>query len=338
MSDVHSNGNLAQYGCSPIGSTATLEGIRGVQRALAEHGKQVALLSGDTEQRPEVIDELTRYAEATGVSFFLPAFDDSHYESDRIRSAECLKTMKDRERLEEAERCALADVKDRENKLARLQPGVEKPGPPCLLMFAAGFFLSLTVAPTLHDFIFISLPDDFSNWFASIASATVVAVVIVVGILSDLASLRRIHSTKGFIAVVVISVGLAVLRLSQASGVGEILFTAALTIIEIGLIVLLEWRATALRVAFDEWLVRNGEILIARAQFEVARSGLANLRERLREADESIASHIRYVEDRLFRHSTIDNIVKATVHSAISGYAAGTSANRGRSLGTKNIA
>src|SRR2546427_11287860 len=99
------------------------------------------------------------------------------------------------------------------------------------------------------------MKEDVLNWAISLLSSTIYGVFITWGLLDadDAGGRRTIRNLLGLTGGIAIPIGLGILRVANAVGVAEILFAGALTIIEIGIIVLLESRLATLRGGDQEW-------------------------------------------------------------------------------------
>src|SRR6202035_1687055 len=108
--------------------------------------------------------------------------------------------------------------------------------------------VTLTVAPTLHDFIFRTVDDDLLAQFFSFLSAGCVGALISWAILSGRRTLWR---WMGLTAGIAMGLGLGIVRLAAAEGATELLFAIGLTVVEVSVVLLLEWYALGLRASDD---------------------------------------------------------------------------------------
>src|SRR5205814_4274245 len=133
------------------------------------------------------------------------------------------------------------------------------PKPQASGWLAAAFVvaLTITIAPTLHDFLFFGIPDELLAWFTSSICAAFVASMLTLAILSG----RKTQWTWiGVVAGIGLGMGLGALRLSSAKGMPEVLFAMGLTVVEVSAVLLLEWLASGLRHREDEWqLIKSAE-------------------------------------------------------------------------------
>jgi hypothetical protein len=308
-----------------------------MHKDLYEHGRQAALSDGALEPLDEDVRILEEHATAMAQETYREAFDPAQYEHDRLREAEFEKQKSDREEAELAAKHAAAAVLEREQEFARTQSGLLPPKTPVVLMLAAVLVLAISIAPTLHDFIFISMTDELMNWFISILSASVVGVFITWGILGsmDATGQRTATSRAALIGGIVVSVGLGALRVAHAEGWGEIVFAVALTIVEVGTILLLEAHASALRAHHHEWTKHQSDVNSATAQLEAARTHSARWQDRIAELNGGITKHIRYVEERSIRRYNIEEIKAAALKAVLDGYRSGIAETRGHVLGVE---
>jgi hypothetical protein len=192
----------------------------------------------------------------------------------------------------------------------------------------------LTTAPTLHDFIFV-LEDDFLSWALSLLGGLFLGLLITLMILGDVDTSGRPTTTNriGLAAGIFIGIALGALRIKEANSTGDCIFAAALTLLEIGIVIGLEGIAASRRAAMRDWAARKEVADQASARLDSARQQLQRCQERVRALNEAIKTHISYVEERSVRHFHI-NEIEATARQAVrDGYQDGVAQNRGRILG-----
>lgn len=136
----------------------------------------------------------------------------------------------------------------------------------------------------------------------------------------------------GLIAGIVTGLGLGIVRLSAAKGTPEVLFAMGLTVVEVSVVLLLEWYALGITANENEWKARQDIELVALALADAARSEHSRRIERLRKINEAIAGAISHVEDRHHRND-VARLEAAAIRSVLDGYAAGISENRGHVIG-----
>ena len=170
-----------------------------------------------------------------------------------MHQAEYERSLAQRDDAEKGEQQATANLRDAKELLARSP----KAGPKATLhnWLLAAFIIvfAITVAPTLHDFVFHTLSDDLLAWFLSSICGAFVGGMLTLGIL------RGRHTKMTWIGVgagVTLGLGLLSVRLSSAEGSGEVMFAVGLTIVEIAVVLLLEFLARDLRAKEADWNVR----------------------------------------------------------------------------------
>src|SRR5207244_3587503 len=103
---------------------------------------------------------------------------------DRIRQNDFESDVNQRNEAQQGESHARANLREAEIKLARTPKAGEQPSANPWLVAAFITAITITVAPTFHDFVFHTLADDLLAWFASLASAGFVATMLTLTILS----------------------------------------------------------------------------------------------------------------------------------------------------------
>lgn len=225
---------------------------------------------------------------------------------------------------------AQANVHEADRGLALTPKAGPKPEVNLWLATAFVVAIAITVAPTLHDYLFFTIPDEMLAWFCSSVCAAFVASMLTFAILSGR---RSKVMWAGLAAGVVLGLGLGALRLSSANGVTEVLFAIGLTIVELAAVLLLEWLASGLRAREDEWqgIKLAEEKAIACRDTELA--DLERRKTKLQEVSTSIRQKIAHVEDRAHRDLRLPELEAVAIKTVLDGYNAGIAENVGRQRG-----
>jgi hypothetical protein len=227
---------------------------------------------------------------------------------------------------------ASANVHDAEKALATTAKAGSKPEVSVWLGAAFIVAITVTVAPTLHDLLFYTIPDQMLSWFGSSICAAFIAAMLTWAILSGR---RTKWAWAGVAAGIVLGLGLGALRLSSAQGPSEVLFAFGLTIIEVSAVLLLEWLASGLRNREDEWRVIKLAEDKALASRDAELTDLERRQERLQEVSDAIAQKIAHVEDRTHRNVHLPELEAVAIKTVDDGYNAGINENLGRLRGAK---
>lgn len=300
-----------------------------INTGLFNLGRNRALRSGTTEPLQEDIAALENHARAIAQETYRNEYDPTKFAHDRMTEAEYEKLIADRKAAESGEGEAAANARDAQERLAQTPKAGDKPVMRVSLVVLAALTITLTVAPTLHDFIFRTVEDDLLAQFFSFLSAACVGALVSWAILTGLRTLWRL---MGLIAGIVLGLGLGMVRVSAAEGVVEVLFAMGLTVVEISVVLLLEWYALGLRASEDEWNTHRDIELVAIATMDAARSEHSRRVERLRKINDAIAGTISHVEDRHHRND-VDRLEASAVQAVVDGYNAGIAENRGHVIG-----
>jgi peptidoglycan/LPS O-acetylase OafA/YrhL len=171
-----------------------------------------------------------------------------------MHQAEYERPLAQREDAERGEQHAAANLRDAQQAVASAPKAGPRPRLDNWRLAAFIVVFSIAVAPTLHDSVFHTLPDDLLAWlFSSICSA------FVLGMLSwgRLGGRQTKLTWIGPAAGVALAVGLLAVRLSSAERTGEVMFAIGLTIVEIAAVLLLEFLARDLRAKEADWDVTH---------------------------------------------------------------------------------
>lgn len=304
--------------------------------AIREHGREAAIKSGDLEPNPERLKVLQNDADAMAEKAYCEEFDSGQYTHDLHREREFDKAKADRAEAEHNIKHASADIGRYEEEAAAVnETHVEFPAFPWLFAVIGFVVLALFIAPTAHDFIFITIPDDLVNWLISLVGAVCVGAFIALGILASGRSNGE-RSTANWVALIggiFITLGLGLMRIAFAQTSEELYFAIAITIVEVGTVVLLEATAASRRAELGDWSAHNQKVKTAAARIEAAQSKVARFEKGFDKAEQIIVAHILYVEQRHTRRNNIEQIKVAARQTVTDGYFAGIGENRGKVSG-----
>lgn len=307
---------------------------------LLEFGRKRAELSRDLDPSEADLRSLEEHAEAMASEAYRERYDPETSEEHKLRETEYQKLKAGRPEAELVFNYAEADVLKLEDEMSRAHSNMTAPTSPQVLLSSAVGGLALTIAPTLHDFVFITMTDDVLNWAIAILSSTIYGIFITWGLLDtdDSGGRRTVRNWLGLTGGTTIPVGLGMLRAANAIGSAEILFALALTIIEIGIVVLLESRAKTLRVAYQEWAAQQAVVNDISTRLEAARAHFARCKQKVAAVVDAIDAHIRLVEELSVRNFNIEKIMADAKKAVRDGYFEGLAVNRGYLRGVRRVA
>ncbi len=301
-----------------------------MQTGLFEMGRNRSRLSGTAKFVPEDIQSLEDHARSIARDTYRDQFDPAKNAHDKMHQAEYERLLDLRDETEKGVAHAQANVRDAERTLATTAKAGSKPEVNTWLAAAFIVAITVTVAPTLHDFLFFTVPDQMLAWFGSSLCATFIASMLTFAILSG----RRTKWTwAGVVAGIVVGLGLGALRLSSAQGPAEVLFAVGLTILEVSAVLLLEWLASGLRTREAEWQVVKQAEDKATAARDAELADLARRQKQLQEFCDAIDRKIAYVEDRAHRCVHLPELEAVAIKAVLDGYNAGINENLGRLRG-----
>lgn len=300
------------------------------------HGENRALESGATEARQDDIEILTRSGEALAREDWEEPYDPVNNPHDALREAEHTKDLKDRGKVEEATRFTAAEVREAEKAHGSIPSAGDRPRIPPVLLVVAALVMTLSVAPTFRDELFASVADDCLGWLVALAAALCAATMVVVFTLYGHHGPDegpRWKKRQGLIAGVGVAVACAIMRLRSADGLGDISFAAALTILELAVVLFLEHRASLHDDAMRAWQLRSLPVEAASQVLAAAKALHERHLTALEEIKSRIHAHVEYVEGRTPRFASVDEAIAATVKTMLDGYHSGLAKNRGYLLG-----
>ncbi len=310
------------------------------QSDLVDMGRARAKDGGALEPRQEDVDALVEHATAMARDAQRPAYAPSTNPNDQLREDRFERDMARRRTVAEAEEHAEVVLRDVEIERARVPAAGPKPEVPVLLAAGAVLVLALTVTATLRDFMFGEMDDDVLAWGISLFMSLGFGLFIAYGALASQPSHdgAASGSTRGhavMIGGVVVALALGLWRASAAEGLGDILTAVALTGLEVGVIIVLEWTGKRHEAGVVRWHGRSDARDAVDAAVAAAELDLSRRRVELARLDLAISDHVEYVEDRTFRAVAIDDLAKAATTAVRDGYNAGVAENRGRTRGPR---
>lgn len=303
------------------------------QAGLVEYGADRARQSGALEPRKEDLDALVEHAGAMALDAHRPPFAPETNPNDRLREDRFERTSARRRTVAEAEEHAEKSLRESEMEQARVPKAGPKPEVPLLLIAGAVLVLSLTVAGTLRDFMLGWVDDDALAWPVSVLLALAFGVFIAYSALSTSETADRGRAVVA--GGVIFALGLGVWRASGAAGRDDYFTAAALTALEIGVIVILEWTGKRHEGACARWKGRADERETAEARVAAATVDLERRRAELAKLDEIVEEHLAYVEDRTFRSLAIEKLTETAKTAVRDGYNHGVAENRGKTRGPR---
>ena len=305
-----------------------------MQKDLFEHGKQRALKRGALEPHDEDVQTLESHASAIARESHRDVYDPTQHIHDQLLDDEYKKKLADRAEAEQAEKYATAALRECEEKAWQAQSGTAPAEHSLALPIAAVIAIMVTVAPTLHDFVFVMI-DEFMSWMFSLISGLFLGLLITLMILGDVDASGRRTATNwiGLSAGIFMSLALGALRVKGATNTGDYIFAAAMTVLELGIVIGLEGIAKSRRAARQDWTASKAVADQVKARLELAQTNLERCKDRVGELNDAINGHINYVEEREVRYLRIDEIEATALKAVRDGYQAGIAENRGRVLG-----
>jgi len=343
VDDQHVRNQFAPESARPFArssDTQVIDVILKMHRDLFDHGLERARARRDVEPNSDDLQALEDHAEAMAKEAYREPYDPVNNQEHKLREAENEKSKKARPEAELVRDYAAADVVKLEEEMAQVQSNMKAPTTPQVLMISAVAGLALTIAPTLHDYVFITMKDDVLNWAISVFSSAIYGVFITWGLLEadDPGGRRTIRNWLALVGGTAIPVGLGILRVANAIGTAEVLFALALTIIEIGIVVVLEARSVTLRNTYQEWAVQQAKLNNIRTRLDAARAHLDRSKQELARIAQAIDSHIRLVEELSVRNFNIERITGDAIKAVRDGYFEGLAKNRGYLRGLREVA
>lgn len=316
----------------------TLRGISAeIHKGMFDHGYRRAIDGGVLEPREEDIEAIKLHAAKAARECDRDLFDEDVHLHDRMYMAEHEKHLADRREAEQAEKFAYVEMRESASEAAQAKAGDQPRQIVWIILGVVGAVaLAISFVLTFHD-VFFLFSDEVLSWFVSFVAASVIGAMIAVMILADTGAdgQRLTMNWIGLTGGVLIAVGFGAARLRDATTSGEYLFTLALMLFELGIVIGLEGIAMRLRSANREYAAKLTAEKQANALFNEATEHHQHCQQRVRDFDLAIKEDIVYVEERHLRYFHIDDLEEAMVAAGLDGYNAGIAENRGTVLRAK---
>jgi hypothetical protein len=325
----------SQRGRTAVGTHAPLMRFRST---LFAHGHARARQSGALEPRQDDLGALAEHAVAMARDAHRPAYAPNDNPNDHLHESRFQWNLERRRVLVEIEENAEKALRDAEAKRAAIPPSdAAGPALPTLMLGAAIFVLALTVTTTLRDFLFHEIENEEIAWGISLIMSLGFGIFLSHSALGEQQADGE-ASTRGkavIVGGVIIVLAMGLWRLSGATRREDYFTVLALTGLEIGVIVILDWTGRRHEAATRRWRARRDARSIAEAAVTAASCDLERHRTDLSEIDDALQAHVEYVEDRTLRNLAIEELVKASTTAVLDGYNSGIAENRGHVRGRR---
>jgi hypothetical protein len=302
---------------------------------LFEHGRRRAIESGAVEPQEHDIRAFENHAEAVARETYEEHYDPNSTPHDAAREAEHTKVIKDRGKIEESLKFADAALREAENALSKKHAAGPKPTPHPVLVILGVLTIALTMAPTFADRLVSLVSDDILRIVGAGVTGLVVGGLLTGFILFGHGSRgeRATISYFAFGGALLLALACGGIRFTSATDSSEILFAVFLTIMEAGVVVLLEVKASSLRQELKDWSERKAPEDLAVRERDSAKLERDRLKSLVDVTNQKIKEHILYIGSRKPRFATIDDAVAAAIKQVTDGYFSGIAENRGFLLG-----
>jgi hypothetical protein len=168
----------------------------------------------------------------------------------------------------------------------------------------------VTIAPTLHDVIFI-MRDDFLAWLSSMLGGLAWGIFVSVMILfvaEEDGNKGHLINRIGVAAGLGMSLAVGAIRLREATTFGDVIFAVGLTILEMCIVLGLEGIATQYRPAYQKWVKRRAAQTQAEQNLNAARAQRQRWKDKEIALANEIRQHIEYVEEQDAQHASHERL------------------------------
>jgi hypothetical protein len=299
---------------------------------LFQEGREWAIRAMVLVARPEDTEALSGIAKAHARATQTDDYDPATIAADRHRADIFERDRAESRRLSEAMRNAATTAHEAGKDAAAKQALVgDPPATPLVMMITTAAVVAMTIAPSIHDFIFATLRDDL-NWAISLSLGLVIGGMLVWGLIAE-GSNVLISPRAALYGGIVIGIGFAVLRLSAAEDLGEVVYALGLSAIEIGTLVFADAIGVRHRAELAGWQERKAGAGDAAARAESGRNMYEQLRGQKEAVDQAVQDHLRYADERRELSRDLPGRETAYTQAILAGYGRGIAENVGRAQG-----
>jgi len=305
------------------------------KESLFADSRERAVATGDTRPDTMMLTAMEDHAEAMAREQDGAPFDPERNFFDREILAKNDRAKQALAQVEDKITSSNDDIRKRRDAAAHTSQPPERPSFPLLVYMFGAIAIALTIAPTLHDFIFIDVGNSVQTWFLSLAAGLMLGFFIASTTVSVSESgSSRLH-WMGFLCGVLIGIALFLIRCLGIDGMLSLLMAIGLALLEIAFVVLLEWTGRGLRRQFAEYREKRDEHRRLLQYLGAAEEELTGLvAERMRLTKE-IGQFVEEVGQREAAHLQIESLVRGARQAVRDGYYAGIAENEGRARGCK---
>lgn len=330
------NGDLWSPASAPNGSGGATVGKSGdatltLRKSLYEFGRERALASKDTHSNEAVLHSLEEHAEAMAREQGATLFDSEQSAHDRLKQDKLDKAKSQIPKSEGEVAVAAEDVRKRRDALAELGELPSRPEIPWWLIFLGAFFIGLTTAPSLHDFLLSDVEDQRLAWMMSIFAGSFAGLVISWCLLGMFDSTSRVTARwVGLVGGILFSIALLLIRLVGSEGRDALTMAVALAILELAVVVILDWIGGGLRHRYTEYQDKSVQHDRRLKLLQSGEKELACRQKLLDEQNAIVEDHLEHLRDRESRVKQMDSLISGARQAVRDGYFAGLAENEGK--------
>ncbi|MFA4973892.1 MAG: hypothetical protein WC683_14870 [bacterium] len=315
---------------SVMGSSA--DAILVFQTDIFEHGRRLALTAGDPRGDETKLSAAEDHAEAMAREKGAEVFDSASSRHDQIREEEWARAKEELPEARERVKAPQEEVRKRRDALAELGELLARPMVPWLMFAFGSFLIALTVAPTLHDFFFLDAGDARQGWFFSVVAGTMAGLLIAWSLVGTFTSGTGFH-WMGLVAGLLFGVALLLIRFTGARTTVSLMMAIGLAILEIAVVLLLDWIGRGLRRKQAEWEQANKAYSTRLAYLRASEAELACRQGEVTKLEKVITDFREHVFQREHQAKQVESLVRGARQAVRDGYHAGLAELEGRYRG-----
>jgi hypothetical protein len=311
------------------------------QAGLSDEGALRATDSGATRVDTATLNACLQHAEAAARELGGSPFDPESNAYDKAQQAQQDVRMRElQEEVRPAIKAAEEEVRTRRDALSNCVTSASKPQPPMLSVLFSTGLMSISLAPTVHDVLLGAFIGGPLAWMVACLPGAFAGLLISITLISTYKDPDKYRQVRlaGFFGGLVFAVAMGVLRFTQVTTLPGMLFGGALTLLEVGIVLLLKSLGDGLRARWQEyWPAAQEKERLARL-LQAAETEVNYRKQRAAELEAQMTEFRRELYEREARARQIPTLVAAAKAAIEDGYRKGIAQNQAKLLGVKPTA
>lgn len=318
---------------SPPAMGCAAESTLRFQKDLFEEGRKRAVEGGDYREDTKQMKSLVDHAEAMAREQAAEIFNPRGSLHDQVRQEKFDKVNDDMKEVQMKLPTAEDEYRKRADALAALGEPPSPPGLPWYTFIFGVMLIAITVSPALHDFFFFDIENQRLAWLISLMGGAAAGLFVAWCLLGSYKNTASVGRYVGFIAGIIFSISLLIIRLVGSGSIEAVLLAIGLALLEVSTVIYLDWEGRGLRIRYKQYKETIVEFDRRRKLRDASAEEVATLKEKVKDLESKIQDHINHLYDRESRAKQVDKLVESAKKAILDGNRAGLAECQGKLLG-----